>query len=453
MPFPMMQRYFSSEKWVNQVKTILAAGSGGLFVRVLSLIATLLSSVVLARALGADSFGLYVFALSVTSLLSIPIQMGVPTLVVRETASADAVQDWPAIESIRVWALRWNMTLGLFMAGAFIGVAIIFADQASDQKWVYILAAAIILPLAITGTFGAALRGLRHIVLGQLPIEVLRPFAIVAVIFVIWTQTDYTLDTTLALSVNLVATILAGLVAMLFLRKRLGKRYKTGTPYVFQNRAWAKAIVPIALMSGLHIINQNLDLMMIGVMRTNAEVGEYKIAVSAATFVIFGLSAIQLVAMPYVSRYFKKKNFGELQKLASLSALASIIMAAPVMALFAVYGDVLIRVIYGQEFANALSPLIILSIAQLINGFFGIVWPLLVMTGNEQAGFRGLLISTSVNVSLNLALIPTYGASGAAVATGCSIVVWNILFWWSVWRHLKIDASILGLLRLRHYGA
>jgi O-antigen/teichoic acid export membrane protein len=89
--------------------------------------------------------------------------------------------------------------------------------------------------------------------------------------------------------------------------------------------------------------------------------------------------------------------------------------------------------------------MLVLSAAQIVNGFFGIVWPLLVMTGHEQAGFRGLLISTTANVALNALLIPIWGATGAAVASGTSIVTWNVLFWVSVRRHLRIDGSLTGL--------
>ena len=89
----------------------------------------------------------------------------------------------------------------------------------------------------------------------------------------------------------------------------------------------------------------------------------------------------------------------------------------------------------------------ILSIAQLVNGFFGIVWPLLVMTGHERNGVYGLLAASLLNVPLNALLIPPYGVVGAAIATGISIIVWNLLFWFTVHRKLGIDGSILGLLR------
>jgi O-antigen/teichoic acid export membrane protein len=65
---------------------------------------------------------------------------------------------------------------------------------------------------------------------------------------------------------------------------------------------------------------------------------------------------------------------------------------------------------------------------------------LLNMTGHERTTAKGRFISTSLNVGLNLLLIPLFGISGAAVATAIALATWNILLWWAVRKQLGINS-------------
>ena len=424
------------------------AAAGGLGVRILSLFATLLSSVVLARVLGDTGYGLYVFALSVTALLALPVQVGTPTLVIRETASAEAANDWAALHSIRAWAVRVNVLFGLAIVGAILLFTWVGGARLSDDsRHVFWLAAALILPVALTSTFGATLRGLRWVMSGLYPGEVLRPLlisALVAASLLLWVDGP---SPEIALVLNFIATVLVLLLLMVLVRRALPAQSRTERSRIFKNGPWLKSLLPLAMMSGLHLVNQNTDLVMLGFFRDAAEVGYYKIAVSGAAFVIFGLSAIQVVAMPYVSRFFSEKDHDRLQRLAAACAGASVLLALPVIGIYLVWGRDLLGFVYGDSFAASWEPLIILSAAQLVNGAFGIVWPLLVMTGHERAGFCGLVFATVANVALNAALIPGWGMVGAATATGISILIWNGLFWVAVHRYLGVDGSLFGLFR------
>jgi O-antigen/teichoic acid export membrane protein len=425
---------------------LVRAGAGGLAVRILSLAVTMLSSVVLARSLGSTSYGLYVFVLSMTTLLALPVQVGIPTLVIRETANAERACDWVALHSIRAWVLRVNLGFGAMIVLAVLAFAWARDGAITDEiRYAWWLSAALVIPVALIGTYGAVLRGLRRVVLGQLPADVIRPLLISVLVGAAWLFRPERLDAGLALFLNLVATLVVLAIIVALAIRALPADSRSEQRRAFKSKAWTLALLPLAMMSGLQVLSQNVDLIMLGLLRGPEEVAYYRIAVSAATLIIFGLSAIQVVAMPYISRFFQERDHARLQRLAGACAAASLVMALPVLLVFVAWGRPLIHLVYGSEFVPAWEPMLVLSAAQIVNGFFGIVWPLLVMTGHEQAGFRGLLISTTANVALNALLIPIWGATGAAVASGTSIVTWNVLFWVSVRRHLRIDGSLTGL--------
>jgi len=428
---------------------LLRAGAGGLGVRILSLFATLLSSVVLARVLGDSGYGLYVFALSVTALLALPVQVGLPTLVVRETAGAETKRDWVAMHSIRVWAIRVNFLFGAVVIVSIVGFTLFAGEWLSaDTVRVFWVAAALILPLALTSTFGATLRGLRWVMSGLYPNDVLRPLlisALVAASLFFWSDGA---SPEIALVLNFISTVLVLLLLLVLVRRALPHESRPEHVREFMTRHWMRALFPLALISGMQMVNRTTDLVMIGVFLEPADVGHYKIAVSSASLLAIGLSTIGLVAMPYIRRLFIENDYRRLQLLASICSTVSVLLALPILLVFLFWGGDLLRFVYGEDFIAAWSPMLILSGAQLGNAFFGVLGPLLLMAGHERIAPWLMGISTIVNVALNAVLIPIYGISGAAVATGFSILTWNLLYWWAVKRLIRIDASLLGWLSI-----
>jgi hypothetical protein len=72
---------------------LLRGGVGSVAVKIGSTLLNVILAVVLARALGAEGFGVYSFVFALITILAIPAQMGLPNLVVRETAQAQGQAD------------------------------------------------------------------------------------------------------------------------------------------------------------------------------------------------------------------------------------------------------------------------------------------------------------------------------------------------------------------------
>src|SRR5690606_22963194 len=130
--------------------------------RVVALGSTMATSVVLARALGPSAFGTYAYVFAIVTLLALPSQVGIPTLLVRETAKAQAEEAWPRLKGLWAWATR---TIVLTSAGLAIvaGVVVVLRGDrmGHDLRWT-LVAGLILVPLIALGNArGAALNGLR----------------------------------------------------------------------------------------------------------------------------------------------------------------------------------------------------------------------------------------------------------------------------------------------------
>src|SRR5690606_13600781 len=143
-----------------------------------------------------------------------------------------------------------------------------------------------------------AMRGLRYVFMGQFPNEVLRPVLLasfVAVAFVLSMQ----LTAKLALIIHATVAILTFTLGVVLLLWARPAEMRLQTARKVDHRGWLRAILPLTLISGLQVTNQNTDLIVLGFFRTDAEVGIYRVALSGATLAIFGLTAVSLAIQPY----------------------------------------------------------------------------------------------------------------------------------------------------------
>lgn len=148
---------------------------GVIALKAASMLLGLASAVVLARALGAEGYGTYSFAFSVAMLLAIPSQVGLPTLVVREVAVAEAKGRWGLIRGLLRWANAGVLAISVAVAGAAAAVVWAVWGRAESVQAETLLWAFALVPLLSLGALrSATLRGLRHVVLAQFPEPPLR---------------------------------------------------------------------------------------------------------------------------------------------------------------------------------------------------------------------------------------------------------------------------------------
>jgi O-antigen/teichoic acid export membrane protein len=113
-------------------------------------------------------------------------------------------------------------------------------------------------------------------------------------------------------------------------------------------------------------------------------------------------------------------------------AVALVVFAEPLLGLF------------GAGFRDAAPTLRILAVAGLINALAPFNGAALVMTGNEDGAARAALLGLLLCAALSAALIPPWGATGAAVAFLVSIAGRNAATCAVAWRRLGLDTTVLG---------
>ena len=426
---------------------LLRGGVGSMVVKVAATTIAFFLAVVLARALGPEGYGAYAFVLSIIMLLAIPAQVGLPQLVVRETAKAHANKHWGLMRGLWRWGNRFVALFSALMVG--IGILVLWIGGAwlEDTRWETLAVGLALVPLIALGNVrGAALRGLRRVVVGQLPEQILRPgLSRVMVLALIWWWPSADLNPPLLMGLHGGAALIAFATGAALLWCIRPAPLFTSPPPDYQASFWRQAAMPLALLGGLQIINAHMGIIMLGLLSGDEEVGIYRVAVQVATLVVFGLQAVNQVLQPYFVRLHAQGDLKRLQQLVTSSARIILLLAFPPVLVMVVAGAPLLGLLFGEEYRPGALTLAIIGVAQLINAGMGSVGVLLNMTGHERDTLRGVAVAAIANVMLNLVLIPLYGMEGAATAMALTLVVWNLLLWRAVRRRLGINSSAIQI--------
>ena len=168
------------------------------------------------------------------------------------------------------------------------------------------------------------------------------------------------------------------------------------------------------------------DKLMLGIFKTPYEVGIYSVALKLATITSMVLTAINTIVAPKFSELYWEYNLEDLKKVIRFSAKIIFFSSAPILLIYFLFSHQILS-IFGKEFVQGASALIILSVGQFINSASGSVGYFLNMTGHQKVFRNIVFISSFVNIVLNYLLIPILGYNGAAFATAFSISLWNIM--------------------------
>ncbi|WP_440995021.1 flippase [Arhodomonas sp. SL1] len=429
---------------------LIRGGIGSLVIKAGHAVLAFLVAVALARTLGPEGYGVYSFALAILMLTAIPAQVGVPQLIIRETAKAQADGNYGLMRGLWRWG---NVAVALFSLAALVvvGGILLFTDVGGDGSRVATLTVGIaLIPLiALANVRGACLRGLRKVVQGQFPESIIRPALLLALVGICaaFIVSEEGMTAQQAMGLYVTAAVIAFVVGAWLLRRSRPAELAEKPEPIYEFGAWRMAVIPLALITGLQLINNYADLIILGIFRSDEEVGIYRAVFQVALLVIFGLQAMNQLALPHIARFYQRGDQERLQRLATTSSRAILLLALPPVSLFILCGEELLTLVFGDEYAVGAPALTILSLGQLLNVVVGQVGPLLNMTGHERDVMQGFTGAALINLVSNFVMIPFIGMAGAATATVISLVWLKFYLRFKVKKNLGIETLVIGAKR------
>lgn len=415
----MLGRVFAS-------RGLLSGSAGSLVIKTISLFLALAVSVTLAKLMGPRNFGIYIMVWSTVMLLSIPLTMGLPTLIVRNVPAYEADLDYSAIRGLIVKAHQFLFFSYLLFIGLGLLFYVLFKSDFSDDFWGALFWAAwLLLFMGLNAVRCAVLEGFRYVVLGQLPDLILRNILIIVSVCAVSMYTEINPEN--AMMLHALSALAAYFFGVLLAKYKVGAVLKgDGTKYY--SKDWFSQGAAYSVNSGINNLKARISIYALAAVQGPEAVGIFEVALKFANFVSFSLTAINKALAPYIVRAYRNTDMEELQRILKKSSRFMFFMAIPVVIAFLFWGENLITRIYGDQYSLASTPLIIISIGQLINSFTGSVGLFLLMANQQRFVLKINLSNTVFNIIAAIILTIHFSLVGAAIAYASLLVIQNIIF-------------------------
>lgn len=191
-------------------------------------------------------------------------------------------------------------------------------------------------------------------------------------------------------------------------------------------RAILTLSLPMLMAAAMSFIIGQTSVIILGIFRSQAEVGYYAIAVKIASLTGFILNAVCSMAAGKFSELFHSNKIDELFYVAKKSAKLIFFTSVPILLCIIFLGKTILFTFFGKEFVQAYPALVIIALGQLINSISGATGLFMNMTGEQNIYRNIMIIACILNVGMNVFLVPKFGTYGAALAAMISFIAWNI---------------------------
>lgn len=172
------------------------------------------------------------------------------------------------------------------------------------------------------------------------------------------------------------------------------------------------------LLAAASSIYLNLDVVMLGFLKGDLEVGYYNAGIKVKTVLTTCVTSLGTVLLPRLSYYVEKQEKEAFYRMVKKAFQFVFLVATPLVIYFMIYAKEAILFLAGEAFGAAVLPMIILMPTVLFIGISNITGiQVLTPLGEERKVVISVSVGAVLDFVLNLVLISKIGATGAAVST------------------------------------
>jgi O-antigen/teichoic acid export membrane protein len=386
---------------------------------------TLVLQIMLTRVLGVGSYGLYALGNSVLGIAHTVSMLGLHNGVVRFGAMNHGSEDKAKLKGTFLSALVLSfssasvITLVLYFLAGAIAEGVFHEANLTNPLKAFSFALPFYTLVTMTSFCARALRRIDYDVAIS---HLLRPiFTLLAV------------GASFLLGYKLMGAVTGFVISMvisaglgLYLLQRLFPEITSKVRVRCETRTLILYSLTVLLVGLSHLLISRTDRIMLGILGSAEDVGIYNAAATMSVQATLFLLSFNAIFAPTIANLFHKQRMEELATLFKTTTKWIFTLTIPVVLVFVLFAWPIMRV-FGPGFSAGALVLISLGIAELLNAGVGGVALMLTMSGHQKIELLNSLSLGVLNVVLNLLLIPMFHVLGAAIATGASIALINLV--------------------------
>jgi O-antigen/teichoic acid export membrane protein len=425
------------------LRVLKRGASGAFIVQIGGAIIGLAAHFAVARLIGKSEYGIFALALSWVSTLAVIAQLGQDVSVVRFLPGYCLRGDWDKARGLRRGVGALVLCASILIA--MIGCLVVYGARAKhDPAWSRTLYIAFsMLPVLTQLQQSSALhRAFKRAISSGIYTTVVRPVILIAILASLSLVARVKVDAVVAMTASAMSAIGALAISAWDLSRAWPAQHRNAHPK-YELRMWATAGVHLSLLSIVIVAGNRIDVLLLGALAGTSEVGAYYAAAQIAGFALYGLQAANVVLAPMIAERYDEGDLKGLQVIARRAARLGFLGALATSVFFLCTGHWVLG-LFGQGFASAFVPLLILLLGYCAVTAMGEVGFMLSMTRYQKQATFFALIGIVVNGLASCLLVPSLGAVGAAIGAVLSMLTWRGLALRFVIKNLGVNPAIIG---------
>lgn len=390
-------------------------------------------ALVLARALGAESYGLYVLAVSAAGLFAGVSLLGIDDAMVRYVAILTGREDRDGLSGTLQLGLLVGVLGGIAMgAGLFVCAGPIAEGLFDEPELASLLRLlAVVVPfLALSNVLLGTARGFRRMDYAAFAETVVQSIVRMGLVILLAVAGWLRLYTA-AIAFGL-ADVAASIALILLLNRGFPLREALRRGVRRDAREIFRYAIPLWLSGLLRQFRRNIQNVMLGTMSSIANVGVFSIANQVSLVAGVSSTSIYVSSRPLMAQLHDRGDRKGLARLYATTSRWTFGLNVPFFVALVLYPEAILRM-FGAGFASGATALVIVAFAGLVGAATGTCQGMIDMTGHTRVKLANTILNTVMLIGGGAVLIPRSGVIGAAVASLIAVSTVNVASVLEVW--------------------
>ncbi len=366
---------------------------------------TFLIYILVARHLGAYSFGQMSLALTLFYAFQVIAAFGMQTLITREIAKDEQVAGRYFVGGLLVGLVASLAAMVLLI------VSVVALNYPLDTRNVILVTSLGLIPFAVASTCEAVIRGwekMHLIALVQIPVNLLK---VLATVYLIWFGGNV---------FQIVAVIVFAqfLIALSLLVITVRHLEPWNSSFLDLTFVWS-IVTRSTTFVGIDTVTAwwtSLNIVLLSKMTSEIDVGLYNAANQLMVPMGIFYQSVMVAAFPIMCRKFSTGPDGLRRAANRLIELLMILAVPGTVGLFIVAEPALGFVFKGKDFIEAASVVRIIAVILILKALTFALGHVLLAGSRELTTLRIVVVNLFVNFLLGWILIANWGLMGAAIA-------------------------------------
>lgn len=401
-----------------------------------------LAQLVIARMIGATSYGIYSYVLAWMTLLSYFATLGFSMVLLRFVPAYSAKGRWSLARGVIRFAFLRSFLVATVIAICGIAIILSLATNARHEMTISLAIGLATVPLvAFYALGGATVRALGGVISAIAPERLGRDGLMLVIVLLAAALSATPPDATTVLGALMISSAVAAALLGWGILKLWPPQLQSAEP-VYAPSDWWHLAFPAMIMLGVDVLMSRAGVILLGWTGDTHAAGIFALGLSLALLLVLPRTAVGVFFSPNVSKLHAHKNDTALQSLFAsatvLSFAGTTTLALPLLLLI----KPLLR-FFGDDFVATAPIAQILIAGQIFAAATGPQQNFLTMTGHERAAAVLMVIGAAMNVFGCAIGIALFGAMGAAVATAAINVIWNAAMALYISKRVNMSAGLL----------